>query len=87
MMSLSKSGVNTSEIEVSHISKHGIWLIVRDREYFLPYDKFPWFLHARIDQILNVQLLQKHHLYWPKLDVDLELNSLTHPEQYPLIYT
>ena len=36
-------GQFTSEVEVTHISTHGIWLLSEDEEYFLPYDEFPWF--------------------------------------------
>jgi hypothetical protein len=33
-----------------------------------------------------VQLLHKNHLYWPDLDVDLDIDSLEHPEDYPLVF-
>jgi hypothetical protein len=26
-----------------------------------------------------------HHLYWPDLDVDLAVESLDHPERFPLV--
>ncbi len=77
---------NTSEVEVSHINLHGLWLCIKDKEYFLPYSKFPWFKEARVKEILNVQLLHSYHLYWPELDVDLEIDSLDNPQCYPLIY-
>lgn len=77
---------NTSEVEVSHINAHGLWLCVQDKEYFLPYSEFPWFKEAKVKEILNVQLLHGHHLYWPELDVDLELDCLGNPQSYPLMY-
>jgi hypothetical protein len=40
-------GANTSQVEVGNIDQHGLWLLVDDREYFLPYDGFPWFRKAR----------------------------------------
>ena len=76
---------STLEVEVSHISQHGIWLLVGDREMFLPYDKFPWFKDALVSAVLNVQLPQPHHLYWPDLDVDLAVESIEHPERFPLV--
>jgi hypothetical protein len=79
-------GKNISEVEVSHINAHGLWLCVQDKEYFLPYSEFPWFKEAKIKEILNVQLLHGYHLYWPQLDVDLEIDSLNNPQSYPLIY-
>ena len=32
-----------------------------------------------------MQLLHEEHLYWPKLDVDLDLDRILHPEKYPLV--
>jgi hypothetical protein len=70
---------------VANISAHGIWVFVGGVEYFLAYDKFPWFREARVSEILEVELLHGFHLYWPKLDVDLELASLEDPDQFPLV--
>lgn len=47
--------------------------------------EFPWFQDATIRQITAVERPSPHHLYWPKLDVDLAVDSLEHPERYPLI--
>ena len=80
------AGESTLAVEVLNISKHGFWILVQGREYFLPFEDFPWFRDANIASILNVELLQTHHLYWPDLDIDLELESIESPEKYPLIY-
>ncbi len=85
-MTLKTPGQNISEVEISHIDIHGLWLCIGDKEYFLPYDEYPWFKEAKVKDILNVQLLHEHHLYWPNLDVDLEIESLDEPQNYPLIY-
>jgi hypothetical protein len=85
-MKSSALGKNTSPVEVQEISHHGIWIYVKDWEYFLPYKDYPWFKEAKISEVCNVQLLHGMHLHWPDLDVDLELESLQHPEKYPLIY-
>lgn len=85
-MSLSKPGMSTSDAEVTHIDKHGIWVLVNGGEYFLPYADYPWFRDARISQILDVKLLHGGHLSWEALDVDLSLSILNKPEAYPLIY-
>ncbi len=73
-------------VEVVHVNRHGLWLDVNGREYFLSYQDYPWFEDATIRQILNVQLLHDHHLCWPDLDVDLEIDCLDNPQQYPLRY-
>jgi hypothetical protein len=85
-MKSSKLGERTSVVEVTNISTHGIWLWVREREYFLPHEDFPWFEDAKVSDVLYVKLLHGCHLFWPKLDVDLELESLTKLEEYPLVY-
>lgn len=84
-MKSSTLGTNTLVVEVTHISVHGVWLMVRGHEYFLSYDDFPWFKDAKLGDILDVKLLHATHLYWPKLDVDLSLKSIQDPGSYPLI--
>lgn len=85
-MKSKKHGKNTSDIEISHISIHGIWVSVAESEYFLPFEQYPWFKNASISDIQNIQLLHTHHLRWPDLDLDLDLDSLKNPEFYPLLY-
>ncbi len=78
-------GSVTSQTEVSNISGNGLWLLCGDREYFLPYDQFPWFKDAPIKHIFNLEEPRPGHLYWPDLDVDLSLEIIQHPERFPLI--
>ena len=78
-------GQNTSEVEVTNVSRLGLWVLVADREYFLAYQEFPWFRDARLSEILDVQLLHGFHLHWPKLDVDLDIASLENPQEFPLV--
>ncbi len=84
-MKSESTGAGTSAVEVLNISPHGFWLMVGEREYFLAFNDFPWFRRATLDQLFGVQLLHKEHLYWPDLDVDLDLDRIEHPEKYPLI--
>lgn len=77
-------GTATLEVEVTNISKHGFWLYLGDRELFLPFEDFPWFERAPVGAILDVERPQPHHLYWPALDVDLAVESIEHPDRYPL---
>ena len=83
-MKLKELGKFSSKTEVTQVSVHGIWLLVKGVEYFLSYEEFPWFQNATIFQIQQVKLLHGFHLRWPDLDVDLHLESLIHPEKYPL---
>ena len=79
-------GKSTSEAEVANIDAFGFWLLVRDKEYFLPYEEYPWFRNARVRDILDVTLECEDHLRWPALDIDLSVESLEHPESFPLTY-
>lgn len=85
-MGSSSVGTGTSAVEVLNISANGIWLYVKGKEYFLPYEDFPWFKGARVSEIQRVRLSHGRHLHWADLDVDLALDSLEHPEHYPLKY-
>lgn len=78
-------GSSTSAVEVANVSKHGFWLLIDDQEVFLPFEDFPWFREAPIGKLLNVERPSSHHLYWPDLDIDLAVDSLFHPEQFPLV--
>jgi hypothetical protein len=64
---------------------HGFWLLIENREIFVPFEEFPWFREASIGQLVDVELQSPQHLYWPQLDVDLAVDSLEHPERYPLV--
>jgi len=84
-MKSAKLGRRTSQVEVTNVSKHGFWLLIGDRERFVPFDQFPWFREAPIGHLLNVELPSAHHLYWPDLDVDIAVESIDQPERFPLI--
>jgi len=72
-------------VEVTNISQHGFWLLLNGRELFLPFEQFPWFRDAQIGEILHVELQSPGHLYWPDLDVDLAVESIDHPDRFPLV--
>lgn len=78
-------GLSTFPVEVTNISQHGFWLLLKDEELFLPFSDFPWFQDAEVRKILNVELPSPNHLYWPELDVDLAVESIRHPERFPLV--
>ena len=77
-------GIGTSTVEVTNISRHGVWLLTGDRELFLAYEDFPWFRDAPVRKIVNVEEPTPGHFYWPELDVDIGLRTIEHPERFPL---
>lgn len=78
-------GASTLEVEVTNVSPHGFWLMLEADELFVPFSEFPWFKDAPIAKLTNVQRPHPHHLYWPDLDVDLAIESIRHPEAFPLV--
>lgn len=78
-------GTRTSQSEVTNISQHGFWIMIHDRELFVPFKAFPWFREASVGAILHVQQPSPDHLYWPDLDIDLAVESIEHPERFPLV--
>jgi len=79
-------GRSTLECEITNISRHGFWILLGKEELFLPFKDFPWFKHASVSSLLNIELHGSDHLFWPDLDVDLCVDSIRHPEKYPLVF-
>jgi len=79
-----RHGASTSTVEVLGRSHDGISLHVDGHDLFLPFEFFPWFRDRPDDEIRHVVRPSANHLYWPALDVDLAIDSLEHPERYPL---
>lgn len=83
-MSSLAHGNSTSTAEVTNISSHGMWLLVRGKELFMPYTEFPWFMDLPVKSILNVEEPSPGHFYWPDIDVDLTEEIIEHPERFPM---
>ena len=71
-------------VSVENITPFGLWLFVKEKEYFLSYRDYPYFKDQTLSSIQNVQLLHGYHLYWRDLDIDLEIDNLENPGRYPL---
>ena len=84
-MKSENTGAGTSPAEILNVSPHGFWILIMGTEYFLEFDKFPWFRKATLEQLFNVELFREEHLYWPGIDVDLNLDRIRNPEKYPLV--
>jgi len=77
-------GKNTLVVEVTNISGHGVWLFYSDKELFMSYEEFPWFKDQPVKSIFNVEEQSSGHFYWPDIDVDLTIETIEHPERFPL---
>ena len=72
-------------VEVLMINAQGVMISVQGQDYFLSYNRVPWMQDAPIRSVLNVKMSGPEAIMWPDLDVDLEIDSLRHPERYPLV--
>ena len=78
-------GTITLGAEVTNVSKHCFWLLLEDEELAVPFSEFPWFKKATIEQLADVRRPTEDHLYWPQLDVDLSVESIRNPDNFPLV--
>ena len=76
--------MNKHTVEVTGISRKGLILMVRGKEYALPYSRFPWFKQARVSDVFDVEMRGRSRIRWEALDVDLSLSILENPDAYPL---
>jgi len=84
-MGSAELGPSTLGVEVTNISRHGFWILLDERELFVRFKDFPWFSQATVSAILRVDRPHPDHLYWPDLDADLTVESVEHPERFPLV--
>lgn len=71
--------------ELTHVSKHGFWLLLANEELLVPFAQFPWFRKGTIEQLSDVEWPSPDHLYWPSLDIDLSVQSIRNPAAFPLV--
>ena len=80
-----KNNTSSTSVSVLMINAQGIMLSVLGNDYFISYNRIPWMQDAPVRSVLNVQMSGNRAIEWPDLDVDLEIESLQHPERYPLV--
>ena len=76
-------GENTS-VKVLGVNPLGLWLFAGNEEHVLSFEEFPWFQNASVKSVFNVERQGRTGFCWPDLDVDLTLDGIKHPENYPL---
>ncbi len=85
MQTTSNASTQSTSVSVLMINDKGLMLSVLGNDYFVSYNRLPWLRDARVSEVLNVQMSGRTAIEWPSLDIDLEIESLKHPERYPLI--
>ena len=74
-----------TDSQITSVESDGFWLLVQNEEFFVPFDRYPSFQNATIQQIFNFED-DGEEFYWADLDIDIELDALRHPERFPLIF-
>lgn len=83
----SKPGGGTFSAEVIRVDDEGIALKLGEEpaaEFFLSYERYPWFRYGSEQDVKAVERWSEDHLHWEILDVDLHVGDLRSPERYPL---
>lgn len=64
-------------VEITHISRHGLWLLTRDNELFISFKEFPLFrVASAASQIMNIEQPTPSYLRWPDLGIDVAIASI-----------
>ena len=85
METSSSNSLKPTSVSVLMINAQGMMLSVQGQDYFVSYNRVPWLRDARVSSALNVRMSGTNAIVWPDLDIDLEIESLKHPERYPLV--
>lgn len=85
-MDSSRGGISTSACNVTGINDLGLWVLVIDKEYFIPFSDYPGFKDSSVNQILSIRFHPPSQLHWKEIDIDIELDALSQPSSFPLIF-
>ncbi len=70
---------------VVSINSECIVLETNEGIFDLDHEGYPWFIKAKVSDVLNVTRVNPFAIMWEQLDVSLEIDSLLYPEKYPYI--
>ncbi len=85
-MKSSKSGKNILNSSITSITSFGLWVMCNNNEFFIPFKDYPELKEANLNSIFNVKTLSPNNLYWPDIDVDIEIDAIKNPSNYILLY-
>jgi len=77
-------GTNILGSEVTAVGRDGFWLIAHDLEYFIPFNSYPVFRKATVQEIFAMEEIAPGQFRWESLDADIALEALAYPERFPL---
>lgn len=62
--------------EVTTITPFGFWVGAGGEELYIAFHEYPEFEHATVHQLSRIELVSATRLYWPCLDIDLDIGAL-----------
>ena len=71
--------IRWEQVEITSLDRLGFWLRRQDEDLYLPFALFPWFEHATVAQLCRVECIGEAFLYWPGLDLELDLEKVRNP--------
>lgn len=84
-MSSKKSGKNIEKVKVTGVGNKGVSLDILGKEYHMSYKHFPWLGSLTAEELGNILVRFGDEIYFPDLDIELGLEVLDNPEQFPNI--
>lgn len=78
-------GAGPSDIEIGIAGRRGFCLLLDDEAPILSSDDFPRFKNATVEELTTVERPGVSHLYGPLPDIDLAVQSIRNPAEYPLV--
>ena len=73
-------------ISVENITPFAVWVFDGKKEYAIPFSEFPCLGKASVEELMHPELSHGFHLRWEALDIDIDLRSLDHLNDYPLYF-
>ena len=67
-------GTTTSVAEITNVSPYGFWLLLGTEELLVPFEHFPWFKKATIEQLFDVQ--------WPTICIGRNLMPISQSSRF-----
>jgi hypothetical protein len=67
------------------VNTRWFWLSLDDRKLFVAYRSFPWFRKFTLRELARVRRPAPNHLRWPEFDIDLKVESIERPDDFPLV--
>ncbi|MEN8254225.1 MAG: DUF2442 domain-containing protein [Verrucomicrobiota bacterium] len=76
----------TESISVENITPFAVWVFDGKKEYAIPFSEFPCLGKATVEELMHPTLSHGFHLRWENLDIDIDLRSLDHLEDFPIYF-